>query len=154
MNNQELKNFRKDFHDNLELGFHEKHKLSFKDYEKILKKTIKNTVVSDESSKEIYVYMGSYGMINGTMAPICINDKTVLFRRYKDIETAREVQVHKDDIKVFESLNRVIFAPVDEITEEGYDESFNRVQYLYFKELLHSNEIDAYKLIKRLTPSK
>lgn len=154
MNNQELKNFRKDFHDNLELGFHEKRKLSFKDYEKILKKTIKNMHISEETSKEIYIYMGSYGMINGTMAPICINDRTVLFRRYKDIETAREVQVHKVDIKVFESLNRVIFAPVDEITEEGYDESFNRVQYLYFKELLHSNEIDAYKLIKRISPLK
>ncbi len=154
MNNQELKNFRKDFHDNLELGFHDKHKLGFNDYEKILMKTIKNTRISDESSKEIYVYMGSYGMVNGELAPICIDDKTVLYRKYRDLETEKEVQVHRDDIKVFESLNRVIYNPSDELTEKGYEESYNMIRYIYFKELLHSSEIDAYKLIKRLNPYK
>ena len=155
MNNQELKNFRKDFHDNLELGFLEKHKLSLKDYERILKKTIKNTKISDESSREIYVYMGSFGLKNGNLAPISYDDKSVLFRRYKDIETEKMVLISRENVNSFNWDNYIIYAVKNELPEEGYDEIFEIVKYRYFKELLHSSEMDAvYKLINRIYPSK
>jgi hypothetical protein len=154
MNNQELKNFRKDFHDNIELAFFEKHRLSIKDYEKVLRKTIKNTKISDESSREIYVYMGSFGLKNGNLAPTPIDDKSVLFRRYKDIETETMVLISKENIRSFESENYVVYAISSELTEEGYEEAYDIVKYRYFIELLHSSEMDAYRLIKRLNPSK
>lgn len=154
MNNQELKNFRKDFHDNLELGFLEKHKLSFKDYEKILKKTIKNTRICEESSKEIYIYIGSYTMRNGELSLTYMDDNSALFRKYKDIESEKIVQINKYDTKTFESMNYVIYGVADELTEECYEDVYEVFRYAYFKELLNSSEIDAYKLIKRLTPLK
>ena len=154
MNNQELKNFRKDFHDNVELGFHKKHKLSLKDYKKILKKTVDNTIISEESSKEIYVFMGNYTMANGSISLTYYNDKEILFRKYKDLETGRIIQICKDDIERFESRNNIVFNVSDELTEEAYDETYDVIKCAYFKELLYSSELDAYKLIKRLTPSK
>lgn len=154
MNNQELKNFRKDFHDNIELAFLEKHRLSLKDYEKVLRKTIKGTRISDESSREIYVYMGSFGLRNGNLVLTPKDDKSVLFRRYKDIETEKMVLISRENMRTFESENYVVHAISDELTEESYEEAFDIVKYRYFKELLHSNEMDAYRLIKRLSPTK
>ena len=150
MNSQELKNFRKDFHDNLELGFYEKHKLSFKDYEKILKKTIKNMHVSEETSKEIYIYMGSYAMKNGELALTYIDDDSVIIRKYKDIETEKTIQVSRYDTKTFESMNYVVYGVVNELIEEDYEEAYETFRFAYFKELLNSSETDAYKLIKKL----
>ena len=150
MNSQELKNFRKDFHDNLELGFYEKHKLSFKDYEKILKKTIKNMHISEESSKEIYIYMGSYAMKNGELTLTYIDDDSVIIRKYRDIETEKNIQVCRYDTKTFESMNYVVYGVVNELIEEDYEEAYERFRFAYFKELLNSSETDAYKLIKKL----
>lgn len=154
MNNQELKNFRKDFHDNLEIAFGEKHKLSYKDYEKILRKTIKNTRISDESSREIYVYLGSFGLKNGSLEPVPINDNAVLFRRYKDIETEKTILVSRENAGTFDSEHYVVYDPADELNKKGYDETFDMFKYAYFKELLHSSEMDAYRLIKRIDPFK
>lgn len=154
MDNNEIKDVRKQFNYNIMKFFYEKHTMEYKDYENILKMTIKEAKISEESSDKIYVYMGSYRMLNGRAILTYNNDKELVYKKYKDIETGNSITVNKSSIDAFEKENKVIFSIVTDYTEEEYIKTYDFIKYVYFKELLSTDKEDAYKLIKRLTPNK
>ena len=154
MNKEELTKYRENFYENIQKGFFQKHMMELKDYKEILKNTIKEEKISVETSNKIFVYMGSYAMLNGHATLTYNNDKDLVYKKYKDLETGNSVTVNKASINAFEKENKVIFPVVEEYTESEYMESYDMVRYVYFEKLLTSDEEESYRLIKRLTPSK
>lgn len=154
MDNRELDNFRKTFFENVEKGFYEKHTMELRDYEDIIKTTVKGTKVSENTSNHIYVYMGSYAMKQGKACITYNNDSDLVYKKYRDIETENTITVNKASVDAFEAENRIIFSVVSEYTEEEYQEIFDMFRIFYFKQLLSSSDEKSFALIKRLTPLK
>lgn len=155
MNNKELENFRTRFHNNLMEGFVLNYQLELKDYHNILEKTICETKSNEESSKKIYIYIGSFKKaVNGQICLTYNNDPDSNFKLYKDIETEEEEQVEYKVAKVFEKKNRVIFPVIGEYKTEEYDEAYKNLRFLYYSNLLYSDENSAYRIVKKLTPNK
>jgi len=154
MNNDELNNFRAKFHDNLEECFCDSNLIELKDYQRVFKETVKRTRVSEETSENIYVYIGSY-IFDGKHTTLTYNNNPVLtYKMYRDIETGYMKKVFKNLTKDFEQTNKILFPEIISYSVESYDKEYDHLKYLYFKELLNKDQKSAYKLMKQLTPSK
>ena len=102
----------------------------------------------------LYVYMGSYAMVEGKAKLTYNEDKSIVYRKYRNIENGETITVNKASIDLFEKENNIIFVVVDDYTPENYEKTYEVVKKTYEKELSSSNKEEAIKLIKRLTPLK
>lgn len=154
MNNKELENFRTKFNGNVEKEFQKKYMMNIKDYEEIIRKTVKETKISNETSNHIYVYMGSYALKQDNISITYNGDKDLVYKKYKDIETGNTINVNKISVDTFEKNNTVIFSVVSDYTKEEYEDLYDMLRTFYFKQLLSSSEEKSLELIKKLTPLK
>ena len=114
--------------------------------------------VIDEKHQEderIFVYMGSYAMVNGVATLTYDIDKSFVYKKYRDLESGNTLTVNKDSLKAFEKGKKIINVVVQEYTPEAYEETFKVVKKTYEDEMKnYGNKEEAYKLMKRLTPLK
>lgn len=104
--------------------------------------------------EKIFVYMGSYAMVNGVATLTYSTDKSFVYKKYRDIESGNTFTVNKDSIEAFEKGKKIIFPVVEDYTTKEYEETYKVIKETYNKESSSSNKEEAYKLIKRLTPLK
>ena len=154
MDNRELENFRKQFNENVEKEFQKKYMMNIREYKEIIKKTVKETKVSNETSNHIYVYMGSYAMKQDNISITYNGDKDLIYKKYRDIETGNTIAVSRISIDTFEKNEKVIYSVINDYTEKEYEELYDMLRTFYFKQLLTSDEEKSLELIKKLTPSK
>lgn len=119
-----------------------------------IEKSIEKMDKMNQEDKKVYVYMGSYAMVNGIATLTYNGDKSFVYKKYRDIESGNTFTVNKDSIDAFEKGKRIIFPVVEDFTPEGYEKTFQVVKEVYNKEASTTSKEDAYKLIKRLTPLK
>ena len=112
-------------------------------------------VIKEAKEKRIYVFMGSYAMIDGKAKITYSTDKSFVYKKYRDLETGNTVTVNKTAVEAFEKENDIIFTIVDDYTSEEYEKTYEIVKKTYEEEMRNfGNKEEAYKLIKRLTPLK
>jgi len=112
-------------------------------------------VIKEAKEKRIYVYMGCYAMVNGIAKLTYNGDKSIVYKKYRDLETGNTVTVNKNTVEAFEKENNIIFTIVDDYTQEEYEETYKVIKKTYENEMQNfGNKEEAYKLIKRFTPPK
>ena len=107
-----------------------------------------------KEDKRVYVYMGSYAMVNGVAKLTYNSDDSYVYKKYRDIESGNTLTVNKRSVEAFEKGKKIIFPVVEDYTTKEYEETYKVIKETYNKESSSSNKEEAYKLIKRLTPLK
>ena len=111
-------------------------------------------ILNNKTSERIFVFMGSYEMIDGIATLTYNSNRKIVYKKYRDLETGETITVNISSVELFENENKIIHTIVDEYTQEEYEKTYEVIKETYYKELSSSNKEEVYKLIKRLTPLK
>lgn len=149
MNSEELKAYRKNFHDNLEIYQKEK------SVDEIVDVCMNETQIKSENSNKIMVCIGSYkeekeGL--GVKQYLTYKDEfNIDYRQYCDLETNEIYNVERDQIKDFERKYKVVYLPIAIYNVQEYYKKFMELKRIFFKELLYTDQEEA---ILKLIPSR
>jgi len=153
MDNNELTIFRKKFYKNLENFIKDNKVLEDGDLYNIMKQTINDLSISEETSKKIMFYLGTYAKEEGKYSTkeylTYETNPKADHKLYADLETGLTYKVLMDNVKKFEQQYNVISRDIKIYNMQEYNKEFELVKYKYFKNLLYNSQNTSLKLVKK-----
>ena len=138
MNSEELKEYRKKYHDNLKKYYGEKN------LDEILDMSVSETQIKPENTNKIMVCIGSYIELKEGLATIQYltykDEYNISYRQYCDLETNEIYNVQKEQIKEFERRYKVIYMPIVIYNIQEYYKKFRELRREFFGELLYDDQ--------------
>jgi len=153
MDNNELTIFRKKFYKNLENFIKDNKVLEDGDLYNIMKQTINDLSISEETSKKIMFYLGTYAKEEGKYSTkeylTYETNPKADHKLYADLETGLTYKVLMDNVKKFEQQYNVISRDIKIYNMKKYNKEFELLKYKYFKNLLYNSQNTSLKLVKK-----
>lgn len=153
MNNSELKNYRKNFYTKLEEFIKEKESLTLDDLYLILGKCIKECNTTEETSKKILIYIGSYvhkKEDNKEIEHLTYDGNfNAEYKLYKDVETGFIYKSLVKESKKFEKAYKILYPTINIYNIQEYNKQYEKMRLEYYKKLLYGSQKSTYKLMKK-----
>ena len=149
MNSEELRQFRKNFYENLEKD------MKNKSLDEIVETSMHQTEIKNENTNKIMVCIGSYKKEKEGLEfkqYLTYKDEfNIDYRQYCDLESGETYLIKRDDIKEFESKYKTIYLQINIYNVQEYYKKYNELKRKFFKSLLYAEQDEA---ILKLTNKK